>query len=313
MLKKIAPLALVLPFAVTPALAEQGQPGGTLAQAIGHYDPATAPERPKVHDGAGTMHFEQLLGNKALTTPLNFMHRGTIDPHSSIGQHFHNDCEEMFVILDGADAQFTINGRTAVVKTPAGVPDRRGSSHGVYNPSDKPIQWLNFNVGMTKGSSDAFNLGDTRVGAPLDPIPQFVNFHMDPALLKPVEHFHGGEGSVMYRRLLQPQVFFSTWSYADEISVPAGATIGATTDPGMSSAYYVISGAGTVTVNGQTVAIKAGDAIPVDLGQTHSFTQTGSEPLHMLEYGIAKDWDAKNRYILAQAEAMAAQMRARRQ
>lgn len=297
MFRKFAFLALALPFSITAAHAQMGQPTGTLAQRIGHYMPGKMRHAVAVHDGAGDMNFGPLLGAHALSTNLNFMHRGVINPHSSIGEHFHNNCEEMFVILEGADAQFTINGRTAVVPTPAGVPDRRGSAHAVYNPSDKPIEWLNFNVGMTHGVADAFNLGDNRVGAPLDKIPQFISFHMDPALLKPMQNFHGGQGTVMYRRLLDPTVFFSTWSYVDELSVPQGATIGAVTDPNMSEAYYVISGAGTVTVNGETVAIKKGDAIPVDLGQTHSFTQTGGEPLHMLEYGIAKDWAAKEALI----------------
>jgi hypothetical protein len=40
----------------------------------------------------------------------------------------------------------------------------------------------------------------------------------------------------------------------------------------MSEAYYVISGDGSVTVDGETVAIRSEDAIPVDLGQSKSFT-----------------------------------------
>ena len=59
-----------------------------------------------------------------------------------------------------------------------------GSSHGIYNPTDHDVEWMNINVGMSK-VYDAFNLGDDRVGAPKDKIPQFVTMHLDKALLKP--------------------------------------------------------------------------------------------------------------------------------
>jgi hypothetical protein len=144
---------------------------------------------------------------------------------------------------------------------------------------------------------DAYNLEDGRVSATLDRIPQFVNFRMDSRLLKPVVNMGGGTGSVLYRRLLGPTVFSTPWSYVDEISIPSGASIGPINEPDMSEAWYVISGAGTVTVNGEKVNIKKGDAIPVDLGESHSFTQTGSEPLHMVVNGIARDLATKRAYI----------------
>src|SRR5438034_2910021 len=50
-------------------------------------------------------------------------------------------CEEMFVILDG-EAQFTIDGRTSVLKGPAGAPCRMGHMHAIYNATDKPVQWM---------------------------------------------------------------------------------------------------------------------------------------------------------------------------
>jgi mannose-6-phosphate isomerase-like protein (cupin superfamily) len=89
----------------------------------------------------------------------------------------------------------------------------------------------------------------------------------------------------------------TAWSFFDQIDIAAGGAIAPTPDASMSEAYYVNKGAGSVTVNGETVPIKAGDAIPVDLGQVHSFTQSGGEPLELLVIGIAKDLAAKQAFM----------------
>ena len=145
------------PPAAVPAAARP------LSQRIGHSDPAHRQHLVAVHDGAGSMDFGPILGADALSTNLIFIHRGVIAPHSGIGEHYHNRCEEMFVILDG-EAQFTIDGRTAVLRGPAGAPDRAGHAHGIYNASDRPVQWLNINVGLTK----IYDALCTRCGAELE-------------------------------------------------------------------------------------------------------------------------------------------------
>src|SRR5450755_4232896 len=162
----------------------------TLEQRIGRADPSKYNHLKAVHQGAGTMDYRAMLGADALDTNLIFFHRGVIAPKSGIGEHFHNKCEEMFVILDG-EAQFTVDGRTSLQKGPVGVPDRIGHAHAIYNDTDKPLQWWNISVGLTK-VYDTFNLGDPRVGAPLDPIPQFITMHLDRSLLKPVSQMNGG-------------------------------------------------------------------------------------------------------------------------
>ena len=112
------------------------------------------------------MSFGPLFDEHVLETNLQFVHRGVIDPKSGIGHHFHNQCEEMFVIFDG-EAQFTIDGRTSTLKGPAGAPCRMGHSHGIYNPTDRPIEFMNINVSSIKGKYDAFDLKDGRLGAAL--------------------------------------------------------------------------------------------------------------------------------------------------
>jgi mannose-6-phosphate isomerase-like protein (cupin superfamily) len=277
-MKRLAIAALLLGTAAANA---------QLASKITHYDLAKTANLKAVHDGAGTMNFGPLMGDKTLSTNLLFLHRGVLHAHSGIGQHFHNHCEEMFVIFDGT-AEFTINGRTSTLSGTVGAPDRMGSSHGIYNPTDHDVEWMNINVGTSK-VYDAFNLGDDRVGAAQDKVPQFVTMKLDRALL--VDKGNG----IKRRRALSPSVFFTPWSYVDHVLIAPGATLPESRTADMSEAYYVMSGDGSVTVNGETVAIKKGDAIPVDLNQAKSF-KGGSAPLELMVIGVAKDMAAKNAF-----------------
>jgi hypothetical protein len=136
---------------------------------------------------------QPLLDDTSLSTNLLFWHRGVIEPYSGIGEHFHNRCEEMFVILSG-EAEFTINGRTSLLKAPIGAPDRMGSAHAIYNPTDQPVELMNINVGASK-VYDTTDLGDPRVGVAKDPIPQFITMRLDRADLKPVSQITTEPGS----------------------------------------------------------------------------------------------------------------------
>ena len=260
-----------------------------LASKITHYDVSKTANLKAVHDGAGTMNFGPLMNDKTLSTNFIFLHRGVLHAKSGIGQHFHNHCEEMFVIFDD-EAEFTVNGRTSLLKGTVGAPDRMGSSHAIYNPTDHDVEWMNINVGTSK-VYDAFNMGDDRVGAPQDKIPQFVTMRLDRALLKPAPD----GGKVQRRRALSPSVFYTAWAYVDHELIQAGGDTGTAALPDLSEAYYVMSGEGSVTVNGETVAIKKGDAIPVDVGQSKSF-KAGSAPLELMIIGVAKDMATKNAF-----------------
>jgi mannose-6-phosphate isomerase-like protein (cupin superfamily) len=300
---------LIVAMAITLLRVSAQSPAatGALAQRIAHTDPAAYRALSAVHGGAGSMSFTALLNRGALTPEFNFLHRGVIPAGSGIGHHFHNVVEEMFVILDG-EAQFTIDGRTASVKGPAGVLCRTGHSHAIYNPGPAPVQWMNLNVSLVAGVYDNFDLGDTRVGAALDAVPTFMTIRLDRSLLSAAGARGRGPipqpapNAVLWRRAAGPAMFSTTWSYIDHVLVPPGASTPELPHDGLAEAYYVLGGDGTISVAGLepgTAGVRAGDAIPVRIGETTRFTSTGSAPLELFVMGVAGEMAAKTQLLTA--------------
>ena len=273
-----------------------------LAQRIGHGDWSKAKPGTNVHGGAGTLGIQTLLDRDAITG-LNFMHYGPLGPKSSIGLHFHNNSEEMFLILD-RDCEFTIDGHTALLPAPVGVPCQLRRSHAVYNPTNTPAAWVNFNVRMGEAQprppsaggfaaflsdpTGGFDIGDDRVGVQLDKQPSFVHTRrLTREMARPVSNMNGGKGIVLYRRALGPAVFYTNWAYVDHYVVPPGASIGRHVHNGVEEIYLVINGEGTTQVDAETAPLRKGDAVPVRVKEVHSFENTGAGDLELLVYGVA--------------------------
>jgi len=280
-----------------------------LAERIAHGAGPDYPAHPSVHNGSGPMNYMALFDGRGDTAKFNlgvnllFLHRGVLPPGGGIGEHFHNYCEEMFVILDG-EAEFSIDSRAAVLKGPAGAVARLGHNHAITNQSGKPVQWMNINVGLLPRFYDAWNLDDGRVGAPKDSIPQFMHMNLDKSLDKPIPNFEGGKGTAMYHRGLDPTAFYSTWSYVDHLVLPPDTTAGPIAKPDMAEVYYVLSGDGVATIAGESAQIHAGDAIPAALGEARSFAAAGKVPLEFMIIGIARDMESKKAYMLSQENRM---------
>jgi mannose-6-phosphate isomerase-like protein (cupin superfamily) len=296
-----------------PPQQQQQQPQ-TLAQRIGHTDASQARVSTNVHDGQGTLGIQNVLNANAVKD-LSFLQVGPLGPKSSIGHHFHLTTEEIFVIFD-ADAQYTVNGLTAVLPGPIGVPCPAGTSHSVFNPTNRPALWLDVAVRMpnapqmmmgggrggpggrgpepdwktiySNGDSGLFNLGDDRVNVPLQPVATFINTRqLTRDLARPVQGMNGGKGAILYRRTLGPSVFKSNWAFVDHYILPPGTSIGRHVHNGVEEIYFVVRGDGSVGVNAENAQIKTGDAVPVHAKEAHSFENTGTGDLEFLVFGIA--------------------------
>ena len=272
-------VALIALLAVMPLACQ------SVADRIVHKDPAKYRAAKSVHGGPGELAYMSMLDDHALTANLFFFHRGVIKPKSGIGHHYHHRMEEMFVIFDN-EAQFTIDGRTSLLKGPAGAPCKMGHSHAIYNHTDKPTEWMNIAITERKGKYDAFDLADGRLGVALDPVPVFVTLKMDRKLLRPEKAMNGGAGTALQRRALPPEVFGTNWAYVDHAVLPAQASIGAHRHRGVEEVYYVVSGAGAALVNGQRAALRKDDVLPVKFNEVHSIEAGGSGELELLVFGI---------------------------
>ena len=261
-----------------------------------------------VHAGAGQMAFTQLIGRTELATNFLYLHAGVINAKSGIGHHFHHTIEEMYVLLTG-EAEFTINGRTSKIKAPAIVPCKMGDAHAIYNPSKEPVRWLNFAVSKIKSQADNFDLWDTRVNAVIDPVPVFVSGRLVQDKFKAMKPSDAGN-NILYRRVFGPEIFKTDWSYVDHMLIGADSTSGPRQLEGIEEVYYVIKGAGRVSINNEEAGVKADDAFYGKLGEKITLSGNSKEGLELLVIGIAVSKE-KNLNIskpLLKPKAMALQM-----
>jgi mannose-6-phosphate isomerase-like protein (cupin superfamily) len=294
-------LTFLISAIVMQAVAQsQASPG---KDRIVHNNPAQYRELTSVHAGAGKMGFTQLIGRDDLSSNFLYLHAGVIQGKSGIGHHFHHGIEEMYVLLSG-EAEFTVNGRTSRLKAPVAVPCKLGDSHAIYNGSGEPVRWLNFAVSKTKGKGDAFDLGDSRVGAQIDKIPVFVSYQLKRDGLRDTNHPYAGNG-VLARTAFGPEVFTTNWSRVDHVVIPSGKSSNARNLDGSEEIYYVISGSGTVNTLSESKPVGADDAFTGSFGESISVSNTGNDDLVLLVISVSL---SPHKVAIGGAKAMALQM-----
>jgi len=89
---------------------------------------------------------------------------------------------------------------------------------------------------------------------------------------------HGGEGIYRVRTLLTSE-FDSSMKYIRELRLAPGSSIGTHPHEGDEEIYYVISGRGTMIVDGENAEVSTGDVVLTKSGSTHGLMNTSTEEL----------------------------------
>ena len=253
---------------------------------FGRTDPSKYNEAKNVHKGAGSMYFMELLGPDDLTVNFLWMHRGVIPPHCGIGEHLQREMEDMFFAFN-IPAEFTVNGQTAFLPAGSCVLCPMGSSHGIYNNSDEPLEWMNIGVG-TENEFKVIDYNENLTNQIVESPAPFKWAQFDRSLLKPVAKAHEGKGTVYFRTLWNEDSFKTNWLRVGHILLLPDTSIGYHQHTAIEIIYYIMSGTGRMTVNDHTWDVKAGDAIPGQVYDSHGLYNNTDEELDIFYIVIAK-------------------------
>lgn len=255
----------------------------------GRTDPSTMTETKQAHAGANQFLIGSLIDTSIFETSILWIHRGIIPQGSGIGEHTQRDLEDMFIVFN-TPAEFTINDRTALLPAGTMVPCIQGYSHGIYNAGEESLQWMNL-VTLTakdvqyKITDLGFDLKNQELVSPAP----FLHATFDRTLLRPVSAVHGGAGTLRFRRVLTHEPFTTNVLFMDHLVIPPGGSIGLHWHDTMEEVYYLMDGAGRVTVNEYTWDVRAGDMIPCTLHDSHGIFNPTDTDLELFVWAVSME------------------------
>ena len=94
------------------------------------------------------------------------------------------------------------------------------------------------------------------------------------------EAYHGGKGS-FFRRTLLDGVPGSVFKYVRDITVPPGSVVGEHPHSDDEEVYFIISGTGTMVVDGEERVVGSGSAVLTLSGSVHGIRNEGAEELRL--------------------------------
>ena len=191
----------------------------------------------------------------------------------------------MYFIFN-APAEFTVNGRTALLPAGSSVLCQMGSSHGIYNNSDETLEWLNIAVSRVKDKGTSIDYNEDLTRQRIESPAPFLWTRFDSSLMKPANRAHGGKGAIDFRRLWSEDSFKTDWYFVDHCILPPGTSIGYHPHDTIEEVYFIYKGTGRMTVNDVTRDVSEGDVIPCTLRDAHGLYNNSDEDLVMFNFAV---------------------------
>ncbi len=256
------------------------------------YFGRTDPSRYREIDyGRGLVKEMTLLDSSLMGTNILYMKRGVIPPGRGIGEHGHRVVEEMYFVFN-APAEFTVDGRTALLPAGSSALCPPGSTHALFNNSEIPLEWMTIAVSKTKGKGDeGIAYGDAPVKAKIEAPAPFRWERFDRTLCKWVGPAHLGKGKILNRRPWADGNFETNWVRVGHCVLPPDTSIGYHRHDGIEEVYYILSGRGRSTVNGITWDARAGEALPCTIHDSHGIYNNSGEDLELFVLNVSMEKD----------------------
>ncbi len=284
-------LAMMVIIILSPGFLRSEQTGEPV---YGRVDPAKW-RVVSSHYGAGVKLFQRTLDarvNRIFSTPFLWTDQSRIPPRCGNGLNVKRFMEGIYWGFN-IPAEFTVDGRTSLLPAGANVLCRAGHYHGIFNPSyTDTLEFLHTAVAMHSiddTTLGAFDFHDSLTTQTLVSPPPFPWTLLDRALLRPVERFHGGMGTIRMRRTWDPDSFLTPWYAVDHLLLPPGTSVGNHICKNVEEVFYILSGKGTVTVNGHSWDVGRYDSIPCTLRDAIGLVNDSGADLELVILTVAVD------------------------
>jgi mannose-6-phosphate isomerase-like protein (cupin superfamily) len=216
-------------------------------------------------------------------TCLYFFRQGVLPPKTGIGEHIHDNMEVMYIILAGA-ARITLDGQTGELGEKSIVLCPVGSSHGIYNYTDREVVYLQIACAADEGPySIVVKNNDLTNGKPIYP-PPFRWAKLYSNLQDDYYEMHEGKGWISCYGYFRSDSFTTRWESAGQCFIPPGSSIGYHRHDTIEEIYYILSGSGRLTVDDETFDVRRGDCIPCFMHSSHGIYNNDSTELSFLVF-----------------------------